>query len=97
MESEELLPIQTPPMVVKDRMTGVQSVLSRPDRHTAQLRPPALNALAIHTTGTLCIVDVVLDLAAFSMAGQMELRDDNLPVGEGVEVEGQRNGILRHP
>ena len=35
MESEELLPIQTPLMVVKDHTTGVRSVLSHPDRHTA--------------------------------------------------------------
>ena len=45
-------------MVIKDRPTGIRSVLPCPYCHATRLRPPALNALAIHTTGTLRIVDV---------------------------------------
>ena len=81
-------------MVIKDRPTGIRSVLPCPYCHATRLRPPALNALAIHTTGTLRIVDVVFDLTAFSVTRQVELRNDNPPVTEGVEAEGRRDGVL---
>ena len=96
-KSEEFLPIQTPPMVVEDCTTGVRSILPCPDCHAARLRPPALNAFTIHATGTLRVVDVILDLTAFSVARQVEFRNDDLPVIEGVEAEGWRDGILGNP
>ena len=93
-KSKEFLPIQAPPMVVEDCTTGVWPILPRPDRHAARLRPPALNAFTIHATGALRVVDVILDLTAFSVARQVKLRNDNLPVIEGVKAEGGGDGIL---
>jgi len=96
-EPKKLLPIHAPPMVIENSTAGVWPVLPRPDCHAARLRPPTLNALPVHATGTLCIVDVISDLTAFSMAGQVELRNDDPPVTEGVEVEGRRDRVLGNP
>jgi len=96
-KSEKLLPVFFPPMIIEDGSASVGAVLSSPYHHTARLGPPRLNPFATHTSRTFSEVDVVSELTALPMAGEVELWHDDPPIIEGGELKCCRGGILGDP
>jgi len=96
-ESEKLLPISFPPMAIKDGSASIWTVFSSPYHHAARLGPPRLNPFATHTSRTFGEVNVVSELTALPMAGEVEFWHDDLPISEGGKFECCRGGILGEP
>ena len=74
-------------MIVEDVATSVRSTLPSPSRHAGRLCPPAFNPFAVHPSGPLRVCKVEYDLTIAPVSGEMEFRNDNLPVIQARQLE----------
>ena len=87
MKTKKFLPIEASPVVVEDGPTCIGTILASPHHHAARLRPPTLDPFAIRSTGSFCVVEIINDLTAVSVARQMKFRHDDFPIVKILEVK----------
>ena len=81
-------------MVVENAPTGVGTALPRPGCHGGSLRPSGFDALAISAAGPFRVCKVVVQLTFFTVSGEMELQNNNLPVLKVRQSEGRKGTVV---